>query len=390
MKATLPSYREMLRQIIARPSITCSDPRLDLSNLPVIELLAEWLNILKFDVEILPVDGQTGKANLIASWGKGPGGLVLSGHSDTVPFDEGQWQSDPFTLTEKRDRFYGLGTADMKGFFPLVLEAVRTFNPEDIQQPLIIVATADEETSMAGAHELVKQGRPKARYAIIGEPTDLHPIRLHKGITMEAIRIRGRSGHSSNPALGNNALDAMHSAISAIMTWRDQLASQAQNALFVVPHTTVNLGCIHGGDNPNRICGFCELQIDIRPLPGMTLTELRAALKRVLLPVARKHQVELSIEPLFPGTPAFETKADSPLVKMAEKLTGYTANAVSFGTEAPFFNQLGAETIILGPGSIDQAHQANEYISHTQIQPGIEQIRHFIQALCISDELNLK
>ena len=382
MKAT-PSYNEMLSQLVALPSISSDNPHIDQSNLLVVELLAEWLKSLNFEVEIMPLPGEQGKANLIASWGKGPGGLVLSGHSDTVPYDENLWESDPFRLTEKNNRLYGLGATDMKGFFPLAIEAIKHFKPEQIKEPLIFVATANEETSMSGAKALVDQGRPKARYAIIGEPTGLRPIRMHKGITMEAIRITGQSGHSSDPSLGNNAIEAMHHVLTTIMSWRESLTNRLRNELFVIPFTTVNLGCIHGGDNPNRICGSCELQIDIRPVPGMHLEELRSELNKLLLPIAKQHKIKIQLAALFPGIPAFETPANAHLVKVAEKLTGHCAEAVAFGTEAPFFQKLETETIILGPGSIDQAHQPNEFIALDQISTGISQIRHFIQQFCI-------
>lgn len=382
MKA-IPSYNEMLRQLVALPSISSNNPRIDQSNLLVVELLADWLQSLDFDVEIMPLPGEDGKANLIASWGKGPGGLVLSGHSDTVPYDENLWDSDPFNLTEKNNRLYGLGATDMKGFFPLAIEAIQHFKPEQIKEPLIFVATANEETSMSGAKALVDQGRPKARYAVIGEPTGLRPIRMHKGISMEAVRVTGQSGHSSDPSLGNNAIEAMHSALSTIMRWRESLSTRVRNELFVIPFTTINLGCIHGGDNPNRICGSCELQIDIRPIPGMHLEELRAELKKLLAPVAKQHKIKIELEALFPGIPAFETPANSHLVKMAEKLTGHSAEAVAFGTEAPFFQTLETETIILGPGHIDQAHQPNEFIALDQVSKGISQVRHLIQTLCV-------
>lgn len=380
---SLSAYTDMLRQLVALPSVSSQDPRLDQSNLAVIEVLANALSALDFAVEIMPLPGENGKANLIASRGQGPGGLILSGHSDTVPCDPHLWHSDPFQLTQKENRLYGLGATDMKGFFPLVVEAMKTFHDVPFNQPLIVVATANEETSMSGARALLEQGRPKGRFAIIGEPTSLRPIRMHKGITMETIRIRGQSGHSSNPALGSNAIDAMHSVLTQILLWRDDLSTRMQNALFMVPHTTVNLGCIHGGDNPNRICGSCELQIDIRPVPGMSLDELRAELKKLLAPISGQHGVTLLMESLFPGIPAFETPENSELVRLAEKLTGHRAEAVSFGTEAPFLQGLGCETLILGPGSIDQAHQANEFIALDQVTQGVAQLRQFIQRLCV-------
>lgn len=380
---SLASYTDMLAQLVALPSVSSADPRLDQPNRGVIECLASFLADQGFAVEVLPLPGENGKANLIATRGQGPGGLILSGHSDTVPCDPELWQSDPFKLTQKNQRLYGLGATDMKGFFPLVIEAVKDFREAEFRQPLIVVATANEETSMSGARALLAQGPPKSRFAIIGEPTSLRPIRLHKGISMEAIRLQGRSGHSSDPALGVNALDAMHKVLTTIMGWREELAKRHRNTLFVVPHTTVNLGCIHGGDNANRICGSCELHIDIRPVPGMVLDELRTELKTRLLPLAEKEGVLLQMDSLFPGIPAFETPENSELVRLAEKLTNHRAEAVSFGTEAPFFQALGCETLILGPGNIDQAHQANEFIELDQVSRGIGLVQQCIQTLCI-------
>ncbi|HBC36509.1 MAG TPA: acetylornithine deacetylase, partial [Marinobacter adhaerens] len=163
--AVVPGIRDMLARLISLPSISSASAKWDHSNEPVVRTLAEWLEALGFSVEILEVPGMPGKFNLIGTLGSGPGGLVLSGHTDTVPFDDKRWQSDPFTLTERDNRWYGLGTCDMKGFFPLAIEAARAFVDEDLKQPLIILATADEESSMDGARALAEAGKPKARYA---------------------------------------------------------------------------------------------------------------------------------------------------------------------------------------------------------------------------------
>src|SRR5690606_37299728 len=226
-----------------------------------------------FEIEVLPIPGQPHKANLIATLGRGAGGLVLAGHTDTVPCDPDRWASDPFSLTERDGRLYGLGATDMKGFFPVALEAARRFDQSKLQQPLIILATADEESSMDGARLLAELGRPKARYAVVGEPTGMKPVRMHKGIMMERVRVQGLAGHSSNPALGNNALEAMHLVIADLLAFRSELQNRYRNPGFAVPVPTLNLGHIHGGDNPNRICGHCELQFDLRPLPGMQVVE---------------------------------------------------------------------------------------------------------------------
>src|ERR1022692_2665669 len=168
--AKFPALFDMLRALIAAPSVSCSDARLDMSNRGVIDLLASWLEALGFAVDIIPLAHNPAKANLLATLGSGPGGLVLAGHTDTVPYDDHKWLSDPFKLVEREQRWYGLGATDMKGFFPVAIEAAKAFVDTPLQQPLIILATADEESSMDGARELVTQGRPKARFAVIGEP----------------------------------------------------------------------------------------------------------------------------------------------------------------------------------------------------------------------------
>jgi len=200
---------------------------------------------------------------------------------------------------------------------------------------------------------------------------------------MECIRLTGRSGHSSNPALGLNALDGMHKVIGEILEWRGELRKKHHNPLFEVAFPTVNLGHIHGGDNPNRICADCELHFDIRPLPGMGITELRGELTQRLNDLLADSGLRLEHIPLFDGIPAMDTSATSAIVQATERLTGYPAEAVAFGTEGPYLNQLGMETVILGPGHIDQAHQPDEYLALDQIDPGVTLIKRLIKQFCL-------
>jgi acetylornithine deacetylase len=381
--SSIPGFTEQLRQLIALPSVSCTTPAFDMGNRAVVELLAQWLGDMGFRTEILDVPGYTNKANLVATLGSGSGGLVLAGHTDTVPCNPELWQQDPYTLTDRDHRFYGLGATDMKGFFPVALAAASAFTAKDLKQPLIIVATADEESSMDGAKALVDAGKPQARFAVIGEPTGMRPVRMHKGMMMEAVRVEGRSGHSSDPSLGNNALEAMHLVMSDLLQFRQQLQERYQNPGFAIQVPTMNLGCIHGGDNPNRICGQCELHFDIRPLPGMELDALRDALRQRLQPLAHKTGTNITLSQLFPGVPAFEQPAQSHLVETVEKLTGCASESVAFATEAPFMQALGMETLVMGPGSIEQAHQPNEYIEQSQIEPATEVLRKLIKQLCL-------
>ncbi len=375
-----------LKELIALPSISSADPKLDTSNQAVIDLLAERLADLGFSIEIQPVSEN--KSNLIATLGSGPGGLVLAGHTDTVPYDEGKWQSDPFIVDDRDNRFYGLGTTDMKGFFAVALEAISQICanlPADgkLQQPLILLATADEETSMAGARALAAAGKPKARYAVIGEPTGLKPVRMHKGVMMESIKLEGRSGHSSNPDLGISALDAMHKVIGELMSLRESWGKKYQNPAFEVILPTLNLASIHGGDAPNRICRHCELRFDVRLLPGMRNDEVRQSIKTRVDSALAGSQINAQFDSLFEGVSAFLEPETSELVKFAEKLTGHSAISAGFATEAPFMQELGMQTIVMGPGSIDCAHQANEYLAQDQINPAVDLLKSLIQQYCV-------
>ncbi|MBX2858079.1 MAG: acetylornithine deacetylase [Cellvibrionaceae bacterium] len=377
-------FKQQLSELIATPSISCASPRLDTSNEGVIHLLANWLEHLGFCCDIMPVADHPGKSNLIATLGKGSGGLVLAGHSDTVPCNPELWHQDPFTLADKDQRFYGLGATDMKGFFPVVLAAVTALSDklQRLQQPLIVLATADEETSMSGARALSLAGRPKARYAVIGEPTGMRPIRMHKGILMNAVHVQGEAGHSSNPALGKNALETMHQVMGALLKLRTQLQQRYQHAGFEVAVPTLNLGCIHGGDNPNRICNASELHFDLRPLPGMSLDALHREIEQTLRPIGDRVGMPITIRKLFAGVEAFEEAANSELTTVCEALTGHASDSVAFATEAPFFQAMGMQTIVMGPGSIDQAHQPNEYIDQRQIEPAVKTLVALIERCC--------
>lgn len=236
---------------------------------------------------------------------------------------------------------------------------------------------------MNGARALAAAGKPKARAAIIGEPTSLVPVRMHKGIMMEAVHITGRSGHSSNPALGNNALDGMHDVMSDLIAFRAEMAERYGNPLFDVAYPTLNLGHIHGGDSPNRICGRAALHFDLRMTPGGNNTEVREDIRQRLDVIGRQRGLDLELRSLIQDVAPFEEPADSELVMLAEKLTGQSAVAVAFATEAPFLQQLGMQTIVMGPGSIDQAHQPDEFMPLDQIDPCIALLERFIRHYCL-------
>ena len=373
----------MIAELVAIPSVSSAQPELDQSNRRVCETLANWADGLGFDVTLMPVPGRPDKCNLIARLGEGPDGLVLSGHTDTVPWDEGRWSLDPFVAENRDGRLYGLGTADMKSFLAIALQAATAFGAGSLRAPLTILATADEESTMSGARALVEAGTPLGRFAVIGEPTDLQPVNLHKGILMEVIRLIGSSGHSSNPALGRNALEGMLEVAEALRELRSEFAEQFHETAFEVARPTMNFGYIRGGDNANRICGECEMHIDVRLNPGMTVTATRAAIRDRVLERLGGSGLEVRFEALFEGVDPMVCDHREHLVETCESETGKARGAVCFGTEGPFLQELGLETVILGPGSIDQAHQPDEFLDLGSARQAVGLMGRLIDHYCI-------
>ncbi len=379
MKIDLTQYQAQLAQLVASPSVSCTDKQYDMGNLAVVETLANWFEQLGFKCQLQPV--AEGKANLIATKGSGPGGLVLSGHTDTVPFDADLWASDPFKLDLRNDLLFGLGSTDMKGFFPLVLAACATFKDEP-SAPITVLATCDEESSMNGARALSELGNWGAKAAVIGEPTGLKPVYMHKGIMMESITIHGSAGHSSNPALGLNAIDVLAQVLAELTALKADLAQRYNEHGFEVTHPTMNFGCVHGGDNPNRICDHAELHIDFRATPGLVSTNVRAEIDKCLQRIANRTGAKISIAPLITPVEPFKEAKTGELVTLASGLSEAEAIAVGFATEAPFLQALGMQTIVMGPGSIDVAHQPDEHIPLAQVDKGFHLIRSLINHYC--------
>lgn len=382
-KSSAPKLIEMVSDLIATPSVSSTQAQFDQSNEGVINQLASWLEPLGFEIAITPIAGRPGKSNLVATRGNGSGGLVLSGHTDTVPLDADLWQTDPFQLTERDDRWYGLGSCDMKSFFAIIIEALRPMASDRFRRPLTILATADEESSMSGARALTAAELMGARFAVIGEPTNLQPVRRHKGIMMLSLNVQGSSGHSSNPALGHSALDATATILEGLKAFRQDMQAQNRDVSFAVDYPTLNLGCIHGGDNPNRICDHVKLEFDVRVLPGMDNGEVMAQIDSRLQTLVSDAGLDVKLELLHPFVQPFESSGDE-LAGVLQEMTGFEPGSVAFATEAPFLTELGLETIVMGAGSIDQAHQPNEFVDLAQVDRGVAIIRRLIEKYCLS------
>ena len=377
--------RSQLRALIGRPSVSSTSAAYDQSNQGVLDALESFCREVHGNCErmAVPTDGQAEKSNLIATFGGGDPGICFSGHSDTVPCNPDLWQTDPFELSERENRFYGLGTADMKGFFPAVLAAVNEVGPSRLRRSVRLVATSDEESTMAGARALRDAGADLGDAVIIGEPTSLTPIRAHKGVMALRLTISGLAGHASDPSLGHNALDAMTAAMAALLRFRERELARSVDSGFPVDRPTMNFGAINGGDNPNRICGRCELLLDVRILPGQDILAIINSIRETAQAAINGSGTTLALEPMLAPVPPFATAADSKLVHLSEHLTGHHATAVNFGTEAPFFTMLGVDTIVLGAGDIAQAHQPNEYVEHSDLNRLVPTLAKFIEHYCV-------
>lgn len=385
-----PEFEDCFAKLIGLPSVSSIDPVHDQSNRQVIDTLANYFDALGFDCEIMSVSNSPEKCNLIAKRGENKSGdnagLVLSGHTDTVPYDLNGWDTDPFILTKNNDSYYGLGTADMKSFFPIILETLERLSDTTFTAPITVVATADEESTMSGARLIQQNNSVSGRYCIIGEPTGLKPIHSHKGIIIETIQIEGCSGHSSDPTLGNSALEGMHDVMNALREWREELQASYRNEDFKLPVPTMNFGRIHGGDSPNRICANCELSLDLRMLPGMQLEELSEQLRNRVKQTLSATGLKVEFNNLFNGIPPMQTSKDSEIISLSEALTEHHSECVAFGTEGPFYNDMGIETVILGPGDIDVAHQPNEYLQIDRIEPMISILSKMLLHFCELDK----
>jgi acetylornithine deacetylase len=382
-----------LARLVAEPSV--SDRPVD----GVAALLAERAEAAGMRVELRQT--APGKVNVIASAGpEGTDGLLLSGHMDVVPVTDQRWTSDPFRLTARGDLLVGRGACDMKGFLAAAAVAVDALPLRRLQRELVLLWTHDEEVGCAGSAALVQQlqaearaghARPLPRAAVIGEPTDLRPCRLHPGHSSFAVVCRGRSAHSSRPALGLNAISLTMRAAAVIEAFAVDLAADRAHAdLLETPFTLVNLGQIHGGTAINIVPERCELRVGVRPLPGVELAGLLAELERRLAPLrdaARADGGDIELQPLQEAA-ALLTRPDcahlhevSALARAAGR--DPTPVGVPFATDGGNLARLGLEPVIFGPGRIDQAHRPDESIPLADLHLTVELLGRLAHQRCV-------
>ncbi|MGE3623986.1 MAG: acetylornithine deacetylase [Bdellovibrionales bacterium] len=369
-----PNHETLLARLVAFDTTSAK------SNRACIDFMRDYLDGFKIRSEILTAEGGS-KACLWATIGPEQGnGIVLAGHSDTVPVDGQDWTSDPFRLAERDGKLYARGSADMKGFIACALDAAGEFAKQPLKRPIHLAFTYNEETDMAGAQQLTAHMRERnirPEWVWIGEPTGLRIIDSHKGVALFTTTIEGVSGHSGQPDKGLNAIELGTQFMSIVLrAAAEKKAKPFPGSRFDPPYTTFNLGIVKGGTAENIIAGQFEIQWQARAHPGDSLEAVLAGIEdqaaREIKPrfaafaprAGMKTCTCFDIPPLMPSK-------DNPGEKILTRLTGHNqTEAVSFATEAGFFQKLGTHAIICGPGHIEQAHQPDEYIESSQMAAG--------------------
>ncbi|GJG99774.1 acetylornithine deacetylase [Paraburkholderia terrae] len=366
------SSRALLEQLIGFPTVSRD------SNLAMIDFIRHYLGDLGVHSELF-YNAERTKANLFATIGPDDsGGIVLSGHTDVVPVDGQPWTVEPFRLSEKDGRLYGRGTADMKGFIASVLAAVPALVARDLKVPVHLAFSYDEEVGCLGVRpmlaELAKRAH-KPALCLIGEPTELKPVLGHKGKLAMRCQVKGAPCHSAYAPYGVNAIQYAARLINRLEEIGEQLSSPEQHdERFDPPYSTVQTGVIKGGRALNIVPAECEFDFEVRALPGYDATnvadELQTFAQTQLLPKMRavNADTDIRLESLS-AYPGLATPPGSDAAQLLAMLCGSREfGTVAFGTEGGLFNQAGIPAVVCGPGSMDQGHKPDEFVTVEQLE----------------------
>jgi acetylornithine deacetylase len=364
------------------------------SNLPLADFLCGYLDRPGIRVLRNPSAGGD-KVNLIfelgpeadAERGDGRPGLVLSGHMDVVPAEEPEWESDPFILADRGDRWVGRGACDMKGFLALAANLALAASARRLAHPLALLFTYDEEVGTLGARRLV-DSCPEARAlpasVVIGEPTGLRVVRAHKGHMTMRITLHGRSAHSAYPHLGSNAIEPAAEVIAALARLRRELAAEgAPHAeLFPeVPFVPLNVGRVQGGAAINVVPDRCIVELGLRALPGVDSRRLAERVEQAARAAAAPFVPDVEV---LADSPPLLVPEEAPLLRRLCSLVGQRETAtVSFATDAGWLQSLGMDCVLYGPGSIDAAHRPNEHVPKADLAAARAVLERAIEGCCL-------
>ncbi|MCB5177631.1 acetylornithine deacetylase [Microvirga lenta] len=365
---------EMLAKLVSFDTVTSN------SNLPLVEFVESYLQ--SWNVPYVRLPNEAGdKAAIYATVGpQDRSGIVLSGHTDVVPVTGQAWTTDPFTLRVENGRAYGRGAVDMKGFDALALALIPEFQAAGLKTPINIMLSYDEETTCLGVVEGIRrlgQDLPMPKAAIVGEPTSLEVVDAHKSVVTFTTTVHGFEAHSSKPYLGASAVMTAAELIGELNRIADEMMERGDpSGRFDPPYSTVHVGTIHGGTARNIMAKSCSFHWEFRGLPSLDPQEIPNRLDRFVQEVALKRlnrfgdfgRVETHLEVAVPGlAPEPGSAAETLVLRLAGRNQTET---VPFGTEAGHYQAAGIPTVVCGPGSINQAHQPDEYITLEQLEAG--------------------
>ncbi|CAM2176796.1 acetylornithine deacetylase [Paraburkholderia sacchari] len=364
--------RDLLEQLIGFATVSRD------SNLKLIEFIRDYLAQLHIECELF-YNAERTKANLFATIGpRDRGGIVLSGHTDVVPVDGQAWSVDPFRLSEQDGRLYGRGTADMKGYLASALAAVPLFLESELKIPVHLAFSYDEEVGCLGVRPMLAEleKRPhKPLLCLIGEPTELKPVLGHKGKLAMRCQVKGAACHSAYAPYGVNAIQHAARLINRLEEIGERLARpEHHDERFDPPYSTVQTGVIKGGRALNIVPAECEFDFEVRALPGFDANQvaddLQTYAQTELLPKmhAVKSDTEIRFE-LLSAYPGLATPPDSEAARILSMLSGSQEfGTVAYGSEGGLFNFAGIPAVVCGPGSMDQGHKPDEYLTVEQLQ----------------------
>jgi len=365
------SSRALLAELIGFDTVSRE------SNLDMIEFVRHYLAELGVESELF-YNAERTKANLFATIGpRERGGIVLSGHTDVVPVEGQAWTVEAFRLTERDGRLYGRGTADMKGFIASVLAAVPTFLERKLTLPVHLAFSYDEEVGCLGVRPMLaelERRTPKPALCLIGEPTELKPVLGHKGKLAMRCHVKGAPCHSAYAPYGVNAIQYAARMIGRLEEIGEQLARpEHHDERFDPPFSTVQTGVIKGGRALNIVPAECEFDFEVRALPGFNAhqvaDELQTYAESELLPKMRavKSDADIRFHSLS-AYPGLATSPDSEAARLLALISDSNEfGTVAFGTEGGLFDEAGIPTVVCGPGSMDQGHKPDEFITSEQL-----------------------
>ena len=374
------TVQKTLAELVAIDSVSSR------SNSEIVDYLARRCEAIGLSVKRLPYTDAGGveKTNLIALSGAEFSDdtaveLALVGHTDTVPYDP-NW-NEALQLTAREGKLFGRGACDTKAFIAATLTAIETIELKQLRRSLALVFTADEEIGLIGAKRLAETRALNARYAIVGEPTSLQPVRAGKGYCLAEITIKGREAHSAYPSLGSSAVFGAARLITEIERIATKLEAE-QHPAFDPAYTTLNVGLIHGGTAKNVIPGECRFTLEWRPIPGQDPQRLLNLLDQAIAEEKGRDPDFTCEVDAARADQGFETSPGSTLVTLLEELTGNEAGTVAFGTEAAQMIELGAEAVVLGPGNIRVAHRTGEFVPVAELEACVKILQQAIERLC--------